>query len=259
MRNAIFTAIVALVFIWSVFAFCLGAEKPAEMPALQDTAWGDELEGFQFGICPAQEIYNCGEPVVVFVTIKNVSQEMKSFSVSREFPERGWHFLVARKAYFTREAAGPWPEKVPLTLYGRLLAGELDIACEGSHRQVQLQPGECRSFAVELSRLVDLSLPGEYEVGAWAKIGRLAQSSGWVRFQVKARYSPPPELSFHLLRLPESITDETDRRVGLQRLGAHARKWITVLGQLAEQSPTADTRAGAQAELQGVRALLEKP
>lgn len=70
-------------------------------------------------------------------------------------------FFASVDARFRFEVAGPNQKAVPRTLYGQHKMSTFDI---GPQPFIRMEPGESRSDIIPLSRMFDMTMPGEYRI-----------------------------------------------------------------------------------------------
>lgn len=128
-----------------------------------ETLWGEEVGGWRVGAAVARKGFAGGEPVLVRVAIQNMSQAERQVRVERWGETQVWEV----------EASGPRgipsPDgpgaRVELTRLGRWLYGRGGGPPRSSSTTfARLGPGQQRSEIIQISDLLDMSMPGKYMV-----------------------------------------------------------------------------------------------
>jgi len=224
---------------------CLVLAEPRPQSGPPAVVWGPEAGGFMAGISAAKTMYQAGEPIALCLIVKNVSgQTLRLGRRQRTF--RQWKFVVTKREGFTQTTK--LPEEVPLTLYGRYQLGQLGFSpLDDAFQGAMLEPGQCCSFVLQLNLFYDMTLPGQYTIGAWRRV----YADGWhnlgaqgLEIQVKAGASIPAS---QLLELP---IDQYQRQGAVADLGASMLEDLDILRRILEQDPASWGSAISQAEEQ---------
>lgn len=202
-RRYVCVGVVALICL-TLVAYCGARDR--ERPAALETAWGKEVEGLKVGVRLSRTKFAFGEPIVLHVTVKSVTPEGGSFTVS----PRPWVIKV-------RDHRG---RSVPYTRYGeRFHEPAPSSAWEKPGFAWVSPPGIACDFYTRvflLERIADLTEEGTYSVSVSMRYpfrGKL--KSGSVTFEVGGRFLPGSSMLYALdkpVNAPDNYSDISFRR-----------------------------------------------
>jgi hypothetical protein len=210
----------------------VGAELPRDSaPRLSPTAppagaWGEPAGGLQVAAWPVTATAQRGGPVLVGVSVKNVSERTINLDL----------WLKSCEILFE-------DEPVPLTRFGRALAGlDPKHTFAGSHQHVFLKPGESRMSLVRLDLGWDLSLEGRYGFNikyTWRNVEPYKVYEAVapaVPFEVADKGQADIEDVYRLRFGPEALA----RGAAIQRVRELATDAIRALGEVVQLGPHDD-------------------
>lgn len=123
--------------------------------------WGGETEGCVLGIRLEKESVGPCEPIMLTVTLKNVSPEIRTYPVQARLS--GYHIQV-------KNSRG---EQVPLTMYGNEVAFP-----PGSMREGKLAPAGEYQTRFLLNRVYDMSLKDNYFIQVAMEVANPDKKTG---------------------------------------------------------------------------------
>jgi len=233
-----------------------GPHKSGENESNPPTNWGKEAAGFKAGISLPKTVYSLGEPIVLSLVVKNVSESTRRFTDSSS-PEDDWNVQVVRRRGWSGPETYKKGEEVPLTLYGRSIKGLLwGYARDRSHRGYLLKPGETKACNILLNRVADMTLPGEYTIVAWRKIygeKDVQITSGQVEVEIKSPYIHPPDVLLEILRQSSPPYRTGERALAVSRLGEFVIESIEVLENASREEADHGVRSRAMEVLERLR------
>jgi hypothetical protein len=143
-RFAILQVVILMAMFNSVFA---ETSRESEVKTINARRWGQAIEGQALSIATKKSEYAPAERVVLNIALRNEG------SVDVLAPKR------SPLAIYEVRVLGPDGKEVPHTLWGEKFSTS---GKRGSMSVVCLKPGQQIFAEIDLSRLVDISVPGKY-------------------------------------------------------------------------------------------------
>ena len=142
--------------------------RPADNDS--DGHWGTRWEGVQLSIRLPKRVFTNGEPIVAYVTLRNVGDTVRYFWVSTPQPERDTKIFLLKGQEPLPPANGPKP--------GQSFQQRLKYVWNGSSHQEPLIPGTQRQFLRSLSDMFELEASGSYSAHAEREVVALKPVAG---------------------------------------------------------------------------------
>jgi hypothetical protein len=149
--------------------------RPADNDS--DGHWGMPWEGIQLSIRLQKKVFTNGEPIMASITLRNVSDRVRYFWISKPRPEIDTKMVLLRgqERLSIRNDAQP----------GLSFQQRLKTVWVGKFYQEQLMPGTQRQFLRNLSEMFDLTVLGSYSAHAeqWEVVAleRLPERPGYLK------------------------------------------------------------------------------
>ena len=116
---------------------------------MKDLQWGEPVKGWRLSLSLDKTSFATEEPVLATIVFQNVSNREQTL---------GGH---GRDFDYTLDCKTDYGEKVPLTLFGKMMLANREIVKTTGG---VLQPKEQIVVEVSISHHLDLSLPGKYRL-----------------------------------------------------------------------------------------------